>query len=114
MRANVRLLEHLISYWDQHLSDFDLQGEILEVIVEDMYFITGLSHKGIPMNLEGTGRGGDPMSVQDYVDTYYTPGTQKNGSCIPIVHITSFPLQVLVSIVVRVVGSSSLHLVTRT
>ena len=42
MWANVRLLEHLISYWDHDLGAFDLQGEILEVIVEDMYFITGL------------------------------------------------------------------------
>ena len=38
--------------------------------VEYMYFITSLSHRGMPANLEATGRGGDPMSVQDYVDTY--------------------------------------------
>ena len=63
MRSNVCLLEHLISYWDHDLNAFDLQGEILEVIVEDMYFITGLSRRGMPINHEGTGRGGDPMSV---------------------------------------------------
>ena len=40
-------------------------------------------------------------------------GTQKRGSCIPIVHIRSLPLQVLVSTIVRVVVSSSLHLATR-
>ena len=40
-------------------------------------------------------------------------GTQKRGSCIPIVHIRSLPLQVLASTIVRVAGSSSLHLVTR-
>ena len=67
MCANVCLLEHLISYWDHDLSAFDLQGEILEVFVEDMYFITWLSHRGIPVNFEGIGRGGDPMSVQDYL-----------------------------------------------
>ena len=37
MRANVHLLEHLIGYWDQNLSDFDLQGEILEITIEDVY-----------------------------------------------------------------------------
>ena len=63
MRANVRLLETLISYWDHDLVLFDIQGEILEIIVEDIYFITGISHRGIPVNLEGTGRGGDPTSV---------------------------------------------------
>ena len=106
------MLEHLISYWDHDLGTFDLQGEILEIDLEDIYFIIGLSRRGILVNLEGTGRGGDPMSVQDYVDTYCMPGSQKKGSCIPIVHISNFPLQVLVSTIVRVVGSSSLHLTT--
>ena len=64
------------------------------------------------VNLEGTGRGDDPMSVQDYVDTYCALGSQKVGSCIPIVHITNLSLQVMVSTIVRVVGSSSLHLAT--
>ena len=35
------------------------------------------------------------------------------GTCIPIVHITNFPLQVLVSTIVRVTGSPSLHLATQ-
>ena len=65
------------------------------------------------MNLEGTSRGGDLLSVQNYIDTYCAPGTQKRGSCIPIVHIRSLPIKVLESTIVRVVGSSSLHLVTR-
>ena len=92
MRANVRLLENLISYSDHDLGSFDIQGEILEVIVEDMYFITGLSCRGMPMNIKGIGRGGDPMSIQDYIDTYCPPGMQKKGTCIPIVHIRIFPL----------------------
>ena len=46
---------------------------MLEVALEDIYFMTGLSWQGILVNLEGTGRGGDPMSVQDYVDTYRMP-----------------------------------------
>ena len=79
MRANVHLLEHLINYWDHDLGVFDLEGEILEVAVEDMCFITGLSRRGMSMNLEGTGRDGDPMSVQDYVDTYCPPSRLLKG-----------------------------------
>ena len=75
MRANVCLLETLIGYWDHDLCLFDLQGEILEITIEDIYFIAGLSRRGMPINLERTGRGGDPMSVQDYIDTYCLPGT---------------------------------------
>ena len=90
-----------------------MQGEILDITLEDIYFISSFSQWGAPINLEGTGRGGDLLSVQNYIDTYCAPGTQKRGTCIPIVHIRSFPLQVLVSIIVRVAGSSSLHLATQ-
>ena len=69
MRANVRLLEFLIGYWDHDLGDFDLEGEILEVTLEDIYFSTSLSRWGTPVNLEGTSRVSDPMSVQDYITT---------------------------------------------
>ena len=43
MRSNVRLLEFLINYYDLDLGEFDLQGEILEIALEDIYFIVGLS-----------------------------------------------------------------------
>ena len=92
---------------------FDLQGETLEINSEDIYFIAGLSRQGALVNLEGTGRVGDPISVQNYIDVFCTPGTQKRGSCIPITHIRDLPLQVLVSTIVRVAGSSSLHLATQ-
>ena len=113
MRANVYLLEFLINYWDHDLGMFDLQGESLEITSEDVYFITGLSRRGAPMNLEGTNRGGDPLNVQNYIDIYCEPGMQKMSGCIPIFHICNFPLQVLVRTIVKVAGSSSLHLVTR-
>ena len=40
MRSNVRLLEFLINYWDHDLGLFDLQGEFLEITLEDIYFIS--------------------------------------------------------------------------
>ena len=92
MRANVCLLEFMINYWDHDLGMFNLQGETLEITTKDMYFITGLSLRGAPVNLEGTGRGSDPLSVQNYIDVFCTPGTQKRGSCVPIVHIRDFTL----------------------
>ena len=113
MWANARPLEFLINYWDHDLGMFDLQGEFLEITLEDVYFIAGLSQRGALVNLEGTDRGGDPLSVHNYIDIYCTPGTQKRGSCIPIVHIRDLPLQVLTSTIVRVAGSSSLHLATQ-
>ena len=92
MRLNVRLLEFLINYWDHDLGMSDLQGEFLEVTSEDVYFISGLSRRGAPVNLKGTDRGSDLLSVHNYIDIYYETGTQKRSSCIPIVHIHNFPL----------------------
>ena len=63
MRLNVRLLDFLINYWDHDLGALDIQGEILEITLEDIYFISGLSRRGAPINLEGTGRGSDLLSV---------------------------------------------------
>ena len=63
MRENVHLLETLIGYWEHEIGIFYLQGETLEITVEDMYFITGISHRGMSINLEGNGMDGDPMSV---------------------------------------------------
>ena len=82
MRSNVHLLEFLINYWDHELGAFDLQGEILEITLEYISFISGLSRRGAPVNLEGTGRGSDLLSVQNYIDTYCAPVTQKRGTCI--------------------------------
>ena len=50
MRSNVCLLEFLINYWDHDLGAFDLQGEILEIALEDIYFISSLSQRGAPIN----------------------------------------------------------------
>ena len=87
MRENVRLLEFMVNYWDHDMGTFNLQGETLELTMEDIYFIIGLSQRGAPVNLEGTGRGRDPLSVQNYVDMFYTPGTQNKGSSVIIADI---------------------------
>ena len=68
--------------------------------------------RGALVNLEGTGKGNDHLSVQNYIDVFCTPGTQKRGSCVRIAHIRDFTLQVLMSTIMRIVGSSSLHLAT--
>ena len=92
MRANVHILEFLFHYWNHDLGMFNIQGETLELTTQDIYFITGLSHRGAPVNLEGTGRGGDPLSVQNYVNVFCRLGTQKKGSSILIADIQDLTL----------------------
>ena len=101
MQANIHVLEFMVNYWDHEMGTFNLQGETLELTTEDIYFITRLSRRGAPVNLEGTSRGGDPLIVQNYVDIFCTPGTQKKGSIILIADIQYFTLQVLASTIVR-------------
>jgi hypothetical protein len=43
MRAQVRLLEMLVGYWDPDSESFILDGQPLRIEVEDIYFLTGLS-----------------------------------------------------------------------
>ena len=106
MRANVHILEFMVNYWDHDMGMFNLQGETLELTEEDIYFVTGLSRRRAPVNLEGTGRGGDPLSVQNYVDMFCIRGTQKKGSSVLIADIQDFTLQVLASTIVRLAGST--------
>ena len=37
MRANFHLLEFMVNYWDHDMGMFNLQGETLELTVEDIY-----------------------------------------------------------------------------
>jgi hypothetical protein len=46
MRAQVRLLQMLVNYWDSDMETFNLDGKPLRIEVEDIYFLTGLSRWG--------------------------------------------------------------------
>jgi hypothetical protein len=43
LRAQVRLLEMLVGYWDLDSERFILDGKPLRIEVEDIYFLIGLS-----------------------------------------------------------------------
>jgi hypothetical protein len=44
MRAQVRFLQTLINYWDLETEAFNIDGKPLRIEVDNIYFITGLSH----------------------------------------------------------------------
>jgi hypothetical protein len=52
MRAQVRLLEMLVGYWDPDSERFNLNGKPLRIEVEDIYFLTSLSRRGEFVNLK--------------------------------------------------------------
>jgi hypothetical protein len=78
MRVQVRLLQMLVKFWDIETKAFNFDGKPLRIEVDDIYFITGLSHRGEVMNLKSRGaRGG--MNIEDYIATHCVAGTDKVG-----------------------------------
>jgi hypothetical protein len=55
MRSETSLLQLLIGYWDLDRLLFMVDDEPLPLEVEDIYFLTGLSHQGHEANLHGGG-----------------------------------------------------------
>jgi hypothetical protein len=43
MRAQERLLQMLVNYWDPETKTFNLDGQPLRIEVENIYFLKGLS-----------------------------------------------------------------------
>ena len=65
MKANTRLLERLIDYWDVDEEAFVIDQMPHRIEVEDIYFITGLSRRGEVVHSRGRTR--NSLSVDDYV-----------------------------------------------
>jgi hypothetical protein len=110
MKANVRLLERLIDYWDVDEEAFMIDQMPLRIEVEDIYFITGLSRRGEVVHSRGRTR--NSLSVDDYVHIY-CPGHRKVGSQIAIPTVESLSLRIILFTIARVNGSSSLHQASR-
>ena len=65
MKANVRLLEMLIDYWNVDEEAFMIDQMPLRVEVEDLYFIMGLSRRGEVVQSQGRTR--SSLTIEDYV-----------------------------------------------
>ena len=73
MRAQVRLLEMLVGYWDPDSKRFILDGQPLRIEVEDIYFLTSLSRRGEVVNLKSCGAGSG-MNIEEYIEAIVLHG----------------------------------------
>ena len=105
MRAQVRLLELLVGYWDRDRERFILDGQPLRIEVEDIYFLTGLSHRGEFVDLKSRGAGSG-MKVEQYIESHCVAGTPMVGSQIPIRAIGNLILNIIVLVLTRIIGLS--------
>ena len=108
LRANPRLLQMLVDYWDPDTETFQLDGMPLNLEVEDIYFIIGLSHRGMVVNLRARGLGGG-LRIEDYIAIYYLPNTEKVGNQIPTNSIQNLGLKEILLVLGRISRLASLH-----
>ena len=68
-----------MDYWDPDSESFHIDGMSLNIEIEDIYFITGLSRQGEVVNLRSRGpRGG--LNIDEYIAMYCFSDTEKVGS----------------------------------
>jgi hypothetical protein len=111
-RAQVRLLQLLVNYWALDTETFNLDGQPLRIEVEDIYFLTRLSHRGEVVNLEAWGVGSG-LNIEDYIATHCIVWTEKVGRELPIRAINNLSLKIVVLVLTQIIGSTSLHQASR-
>ena len=68
MKSYVCLLEYIIDMWDPKQHHFVVKTHTLTIDIEDVYFLTGLSRRGIQVVLSSP-RGGE-ICLDDIIDRY--------------------------------------------
>jgi hypothetical protein len=73
MRAQPRLLNSLVEYWNPDAKYFMLEGQSLVPTTKDIYFLTGLSRRGEPINLRTFPS--RPHNISKLIGLYCEAGT---------------------------------------
>jgi hypothetical protein len=111
MRAQPRLLNALVDYWHPDAEAFMIEGQSLTPTTEDIYFLTGLSRRGDPVNLRTFPPG--PHNIEELIGLHCEAGTEKVGSQVPINKINNLSLKVIVLLIGWITGSTALHQASR-
>ena len=107
MRAQPRLLNALVDYWHLDAEAFMLEGKSLVPTTEDIYFLTGLSRRGEPVNFRTFLSG--PHNIAKLIALHSEVGTNRLSSQVPISKITNLSLQAILLLIGRITGSTALH-----
>ena len=111
LRVQPLLLQRMVGMWDMDSQRFMVRDQMLEIEVDDIYFLMGLSHRGESVYFGG--RGGSGESVDSYVNDLCMEGTRKQGRKMPIQHVTDVPLKTILFTVTQLAGSTSTHLASK-
>ena len=111
LRAQPLLLQCMVAMWEPESQCFLVGDQYLDIEIDDIYFLTGLSHRGESIEFRGRGRGGEP--VESYIRDLCAEGTHRQGGKLPIQHVTDIPLRTILYTLTRIAGSTSFHLASK-
>jgi hypothetical protein len=84
------LLEYLIGLWDNDEKAFWIGSHMLEIDIEDVYFLMGLSKRGAPILFSG--HRSTPQPTEAYVAQYCVSGSRLVGGRIIIKDVMDLSL----------------------
>ena len=111
LQAQPLLLQWMVAMWEPDSQRFLVSDQLLDIEIDDIYFLTRLSHQG--ERVEFGGQGGGRESVDSYVSDLCVEGTRKQGGKLPIQHVSDIPLRTILYIVTRIARSTSAHLASK-
>ena len=111
LRVQPLLLQRMVAMWEPDSQCFLVGDQYLEIEVDDIYFLTGLSRRGEPIEFGGRGGGGEP--VESYIRDLCVEGTRRQGEKLLIQHVTDIPLRTILYTMTRIAGSTSAHLASK-
>ena len=74
LRAQPLLLQRMVAMWELDSQRFLVGDQYLDIEVDDIYFLTGLSRRGERVEFGGRGGGGEP--VESYIKDLCADGTR--------------------------------------
>jgi len=80
-------------------------------MTEDIYFLTGLSRRGEPVNFRTFPS--RPRNISELIGHYCEASTDRSSSRVPISNITDLSLQAIVLLIGQMTGSTALHQASR-
>ena len=112
LRAQLEILQYLVSIWDENEEVFKLQDQVLELEVSDVYFITRLSYRGPVPILTSSRPSGENM---EQVMVRVCPGarTGSGSEKVDIHTVQDLALRVVLHTITRATGSQAPHEVTK-
>ena len=111
LRAQPLLLQRMVAMWEPESQLFLIGDQLLDIEIDDIYFLTGLSRRGEQVEFGGRGGGGE--LVDSYVRDLCVDGTHKQGKKLPIQHMSNIPLRTILYTVTHIVGSTSTYLASK-